>query len=46
VPVNFDRLWSDPDPAYIVAVRALVDEVEETRVRLNAEEDAAMKLHG
>lgn len=46
MPVNFDRLYADPDPAYLVSVLALVNEVEEARARIYAEAEAQAKLQG
>lgn len=38
VPVNFDRLWSERDPTYVLAVRALLNEAEEARATIHAEQ--------
>jgi hypothetical protein len=37
VPVDLDRIYSDPDPAYVCWVRALLAEVEDIKTSLNAQ---------
>lgn len=44
MPVNYDRLVNDPDPAYRVSVWALVDEVDEARAELHAQQEIEARL--